>query len=299
MKKTKAWWIFIIERFEPISHLIMIFVFLMAHILVVNPVKNIYATALDDLILFIGVTIFYFKLRLYDEIKDYELDVVINPNRPLPRALLSHKDLYQGIGVCIFLEILCFSIQGLNSLYSIFLTILYSLLMYKEFFIPKIIRPHLTTYAIVHTVVTAFLSFSIFSFLTKENVFQIMSDKNLLSFAFTNWLLFNIFEFGRKTFATNEERVNVDTYSSLFGRTGSVLLVVSQAIAAHYFAFNLSGVNHSVLIWGFGSLISVLFILSIFYIIKDSTQSAKNYRMFSSIYIVAFYLILITSHIVP
>lgn len=299
MSKTKAWCQFTKERFEPWSHMIMILVFIFAHILVVNPVKTIFATSLNDIFLLIGVTAFYFKLRLYDEVKDYELDVVINKNRPLPRGLLTHKDMYRGMVVCILVELVCFSIMGLQSVLTMTMAIIYSLLMYKEFFIAEKIRPYLTTYALVHTIVTTLLSFAIFSFLTQESVFEIIKEPTLVSFAFANWLLFNIFEFGRKTFASAEERENVDTYSSLFGRVGAVILVVSQAGIAHFLALTLKGSNQAFLLWGFGILLLTLGALSVNYIISNNAKAAKRYRTFSSIYIIAFYLILIFAHIIP
>lgn len=299
MSKINNWWIFTKERFAPTSHMAMIVVFLFAHLLVINAVKSVRATFWQDILLLIGVTAFYFKLRLYDEVKDYELDVVINKHRPLPRGLLNHQDMYSGMITCIGIEIFTFSLMGFNALVGIFIAIAYSLLMYKEFFIKEKIRPHLTTYALLHTIVTSVLSFAIFSFLSQESIINLVQNKTLLSFAILNWLLFNIFEFGRKTFSTTEERDQVDTYSSLFGRTGAVLMVVSQALIAHLLTLNLAGTNKNVLIFMSSLLFIILILISIFYIIKNTIPTAKIYRHFSSAYIILFYLTLILSHIIP
>lgn len=299
MTKSQAWWQFTKERFEPWSHMTMIVVFLAAHILVVNPVKTVFASTLNDLMCLFGVTAFYFKLRLYDEVKDYELDVVINKTRPLPRGLLTHSDMYTGMITCILIELICFATMGVQSLITISIAIIYSLLMYKEFFIPKLIRPYLTTYALVHTIVTTLLSFAIFSFLTQASLWEIIKDPTLVSFAFANWLLFNIFEFGRKTFASIEEREKIDTYSSLFGRPGAVILVSSQATVAYYLALNLKGSNPKILMWGLSLLLLALAVLSINYIRNNSVKSARAYRTFSSLYIIVFYLIIIVSHLIP
>ena len=136
----RSWIIFIKERFDPLSHLIMILLFVMVHILFTKEIFPIYIPPIKLLILLLGVILFYFKLRLYDEVKDYELDLIINPNRPLPRGLLKLNDMYWGIGICILLELICFSFQGVNAITSLIIAILYSLLMYKEFFIKEIIR---------------------------------------------------------------------------------------------------------------------------------------------------------------
>ena len=298
MTKAQAWWQFTKERFEPASHLSMIVVFIMAHVLVARASAPLIASAMNNIILLIGVIAFYFKLRLYDEVKDYELDVVINKTRPLPRGLLNHKDMYRGMAICIVIEIICFSLMGKESATSIIIAIFYSLLMYKEFFIAEKIRPYLTTYALVHTIVTTLLSFAIFSFLTKLTILEVIMTPAYLSFALASWLLFNIFEFGRKTFASSEERQSVDTYSSLFGRTGAAILVASQAVITYYLATTLTGVNLSILFWGLGILLILLAVLSLHYIFADSAKTAKRFRLFSSLYIIAYYLILILSYLI-
>ena len=299
INKLQKWLIFTKERFDPFSHLIMIFVFISAHLLVVNPEYNIKATSLHDIMLFLGVTLFYFKLRLYDEVKDYELDIIINKHRPLPRGLLNHQDMFKGMAFCIFLELIIFSIMGIQSLISISLVIAYSLIMYKEFFIKEIIRPHLTTYALMHTIVTSLLSFAIFSFATQESFFSLITNKTLLLFAIANWMLFNIFEFGRKTYSPEEERENVDTYSSLFGATGASLLVLSQSIVAVFCSLNLKGIHPTFAIITFSLLTFIQLFLSGKYIIQNNAQSAKHFRLFSSIYIIVFYCLIIIGHILP
>ena len=288
----KNWIIFIKERFEPSSHSIMIVVFLAVHILITKKLNLLYVENWQLVPLTFGVTFFYFKLRLYDEIKDYELDVVINKHRPLPRGLLNHRNMYNGIILCILVELITFLVSGINAFFAIIFTISYSLLMYKEFFIREKIRPHLTTYAIMHTIVTSFLSLSIFSFLTKQSLTEVIQNKYFLAFSFVNWLLFNIFEFGRKTFSSEEERDNVDTYSSLFGRKGAALLVISQRLMSIMIILSLDIFQNPKVVIAFGILLLILLISSFKYVIDDSKSSAKVFRLMSSIYIIIFYIII-------
>ena len=55
------------------------------------------------------------------------------------------------------------------------------------------------------------------------------------------WCIFNLFEFARKTFAPSEERQGVESYSSLFGIAGAVILSISQALVAAMIAGYLVG----------------------------------------------------------
>lgn len=291
--ETNKWVLFIKERFDPLSHSLMIIVFVIVHILFAKNLFQIETTPLKTLFLISAVTLFYFKLRLYDEVKDYELDVEINPHRPLPRGLVVHKDMYHGMITCIVLEILFFSTQGPQATLSVIVAIVYSLLMYKEFFIRDIIRPHLTTYAISHTIVTSLLTIGIFSFLNQQSFVANILNLDLLFFALSNWMLFNIFEFGRKTYALSEERPSIDTYSSLFGKKIAVLLVFSQALIAFFLTVNIRIFHTSFIVYANALLLFLLIAAGFLYVLSDNTIPAKRYRTMSSVYIIIFYLILI------
>jgi 4-hydroxybenzoate polyprenyltransferase len=276
------WIQFTKERFDPVSHVVMILLFVIAHRLLFPG----HATALAVLEVFLGTVAFFFKLRLYDEIKDYELDLVINPTRPLARGLVTHRDLYKGIVLCIALELVLFGLQGPATLAAIAIAIAYSLLMYKEFFIRDLIRPHLTTYAVSHTVVSALLSLALISAFTHVNAWQLSREAQL--FALNSWCLFNIFEFGRKTFTSSEEREGVESYSKIFGRYGAVGLVVSMAIAS---AYCLIRVRYSPALQTFiTATCTALVGVGVTYAFMNRSLYGKIYRAFSSIYIVLIYL---------
>jgi len=288
------WLIFIKERFEPFSHLAMIALFVAGHWAMVAMPHVIFVPRSVSLLTFFGTLTFFFKLRLYDEIKDYETDIAYNPTRPLPRGLLGHRHLYLAIGTCISAEILFFGIASPNSLQILIPAIAYSLLMYKEFFIPSLIRPKLTTYAVMHTVVTVLLSMTIFSALTNATVYNLSHE--YLYFALMSWMLFNIFEFGRKTFTDNEERDQVPSYSNVWGRYGAVILLLSQSIImtilllsielfdSPFMKNTLIGINISLLIIGllYGKL--------------NRPPWGGIYRAFSSLYIILIYAIIIANY---
>jgi hypothetical protein len=285
------WWVFLKERFDPLSHVVMILLFVGAHYQIVSSRLNF----LEMILVFVVVTLFFIKLRLYDELKDYELDVVINPTRPLPRGLLTQTEVKRTIEKIILFEIAIFAGLGAQALVSGFIVIGYSLLMYKEFFIPKLIRPHLTTYATTHTVVTFFLSLAIFSSFTKEFIWQFSSDK--FYFALMSWLLFNIFELGRKTYQKSEEREGVPTYSNVWGRYGAVILVLVHCILAGYF---LTKTNLPQIITQnlFILAPSLMFLMGVLYLFINQKWSAKLYRGFSSFYIVIVYLTILTTYFI-
>jgi 4-hydroxybenzoate polyprenyltransferase len=285
----KKWRLFIVERFDPASHLLMILVFVAAHWVMLRQ-RGAVPSSIDlpaVLALFAGTTVFFFKLRVYDEIKDYELDRVINPTRPLARGLLTHRDLYRAIVVCIALELALFASQGLSAFVAMLLPVAYSLLMYREFFIRDLIRPHLTTYAVSHTVVSGMLSLALLAALSGHSLAELGRAGYL--FALNSWCLFNIFEFGRKTFTASEERAGVESYSKIFGRYGAVLLVLSQSAVSAYCLLSLHAA-HIQLITLLGISNALLLGTGLAYAALNRPPYGKLYRAFSSVYIVLIYL---------
>lgn len=294
MSAPAAWWQFARERFEPVSHLLMILLFFGGHV-VFAAAEPTWAAAVAAAWgpglgwLALGTLCFFFKLRLYDEIKDYELDRVINPGRPLVRGLLTHRDLFIGIALCIAVELATFGGQGgLATLPAIGFAVLYSLLMYKEFLISGWLRPRLTTYAVSHTVVCGFLSVAMLTALSRRPVWALGVDAWL--FAGANWCLFNVFELGRKTFASSEERPNVASYSRIFGRLGAVALVLAMATAAvAAIAATAAGSARGFLAVQL-ALVVILGVAGAAFALTDRLRLAKTYRAMSSVYIVLFYL---------
>ena len=290
MKYSDRWFQFIKERFDPLPYSVMIFVFLGAHYAVyLNFLKQGVASNFGHLLylipLILAVFLFFFKLRLFDEIKDIESDAIHHPERPLPRGILRKDDIIRAVFIIIALELLLFSLYGLWALTSAVIAIGYSLVMYKEFFSKKWLRAHLTVYAVTHTFVVIFLSTAIFSALLNKPLTNLSPD--LLYFSFGGWFLFNIFEFGRKTFARQEEKEGVNSYSKIFGRFGAVLLVLTMAILNIVFinSVTTSAVDSDLLFLWLG----ITAVAGFLYAILDRPRLAKIYRFITSLYVIFTY----------
>lgn len=291
IKKITKWATFIWERFPPYSYFPFMLLYFAAHYVFYLNDTLVTVSITELLVLFLGTIIFFFKLRLYDEIKDYKNDLKVYPNRPLTRGLLTHRDIQAGICISILLELITFSIFGLNGLIAIIVPITYSLLMFKEFFVRDWIRSHLTLYAISHTLVSTLFSIALLA--TFKSVYIWNLDKNSYLFALLSWFLFNIFEFGRKTFISSEERRGVDSYSKIYGRFGAILLVVSMAICA-LFLLNSLSLQSSIPITPFISISGLLLsLVALLYATFNKPPIGKIYRGLSSLFIAWVYFIFI------
>jgi hypothetical protein len=179
------WIQFIQERFNPLAYGTMILLVCLAHTVTLVTVFQQTWNLFIPLILFFSC--FFFKLRCYDEIKDYEHDLIHNPLRPLARGLITKKALGFAIVFCWMVEILSLISIGIRTLLFVFPVLVYTLLMYKEFFIGKILKPYLTTYATLHTFVFFLLSAALFFSFQKNQEFTI-----ILILSLPHWFFFNL-----------------------------------------------------------------------------------------------------------
>lgn len=103
---------------------------------------------------FFVVMAYLVTLRLMDEVKDFEKDCIANPDRPLPRGLLSVEQVKPKIRIGLFLMLLMsiFALSAFNwqSSFLILVASLHLWLMYKEFFIGDWLEKRPFLYASTH-----------------------------------------------------------------------------------------------------------------------------------------------------
>jgi len=282
---SKRWQTFILERFPPLRHLLLISCLFGA-----NAFATVHSTASSRGIPFLGfvvVLLAFFRLRLFDEIKDYETDKQINPYRPLARGLIPLKEAKKTAFSLLALELLLSRIIGPAALIATSCYAAYSLLMYKEFFVGSWLRPKLAIYALTHTVVSGLISLFIFSSIT--GLYFWNAPTKFLLFPVANWMIFNVFEFGRKTFGEKEEREGVDSYSKNFGSWGAFFIVLAMAIVAVGLAL-LFRIPFSIPMFAILSL--YLLITGMAYGHLNTTKSAIAFRKACSAFILIYNLII-------
>ncbi len=118
----------------------------------------------------LGQLLFFFTLRLMDEFKDYQKDLVAHPERPLPRGLISLVE--AGRAIHLLMALMCALSFVVLFLYDVtpflfyLITTIYLYFMFKEFFIGKDFQNFPLTYALSHQIILfplVLFSLSIFS----------------------------------------------------------------------------------------------------------------------------------------
>ena len=290
----RRWRIFLQERFCWGENLPVIFLYFLANALVALKAARYSGTGWKVWLVAGFITwLIFLHLRIFDDIKDAVSDRSAHPKRPLPRGLIS---LPEAGGTAFFLpalEIVLASLLGSKPLLALLPVTCYSLLMYREFFIGKWLRPHLTTYAVTHTLVSCFIALFIFSAVTGFSY----SALPLPCWIFlpVNWMLFNLFEFARKTFSPPEENPLVPSYSNRFGAWGSALLSVSTAGLSVYPAFWLGKLWQlsSQFFWGLGILLGLFCLSALLYALIPRPFYARTFRLLGSAFLLFYNLLIV------
>lgn len=288
----ERWTTLVRERFKPQVYLPMIFVFTATNALFLTKSEGRSWDWLRFAAVFVMLLSFFFRMRVFDEIKDYETDLAINPHRPLARGVASFRQVKRGLFVFICFELLVAWNLGFWPFMAHLIAIFYSLMMFEEFFLSDHLRPHLTTYAITHTFVSCLLGASAAVAMTGVDLRSL--GPYHFYFFLTNWAFFNLFEFARKTFAPEEERDKVESYSKIFGVQLAILLSVSQGALGNWWLWKAlqnpmlhqyaSRIPWSAAVFG-AYLLAVLP-----FAFRQNKANARLFRSVSSFYLLAHYI---------
>lgn len=178
---------------------------------------------------FLGLFLFFIVLRMMDEFKDYEKDVLAHPSRPLPRGLIPLKEFHRGIlgGVGLMLALFIFlGVMGMKAPAFFYgLVILHLWLMYKEFYVGEWLNQYPLLYASSHQVILLTLCFFCLSFF-KGATFSRLDLVYALSVLFA----FFSYEVCRKLDPSAHPVLK--TYRLVYGLKG-VLMIVTTLVSLH------------------------------------------------------------------
>lgn len=232
----------------------------------------------------------FLHMRLFDEVKDYEDDRKYNPDRPLARKLIGLEEFGLITLCCIILQFIIASVMRWPIFASYMMLLCFTLLMRMEFFVGKWMKSKLELYAITHTFSAFMISMMIHTIVCFSDFAA--ADNGFIIFALGNWLVFNVFEFGRKTFAKEEEQEGVDSYSKRLNPSGAVLLLATNLILAfvcYYQAATLKFEDVQAAMFVAPAVFGLLPILAgIYYCINSKKASAKLYRGVVSLYLLGY-----------
>lgn len=172
----------------------------------------------------------FFHLRLLDEHKDFAQDKEVYPERVLSRGIVSFSDLNKTIVFLFVLEFIFNLYLGFHLGIMLFVVwggiFLYTLLMYKEFFVHQFLKKHLTLYLVSHQIILPLMFY--YHRLTVDNSKIFTTPNVVATLVLTSYSFY--YEIARKTWAVEREAEGADSYTSAWGIKKTVIVLKSSLI---------------------------------------------------------------------
>ena len=237
----------------------------------------------------LAIVSFFFRLRVMDEIKDYDVDAVNHPQRVLQSGRITLRTLIALSAALTLTEVAWSYAHGPRALLAWACAFGYALLMRYEFFVGEWLRERLVVYAFSHMLIMPLVIAWLWLAWRDEAtaVMALLMGLSLLA-GFT-------FELARKTHAPAAERAGIETYSSLLGvrRASSlILLVLWASVVTQALLFWALAVPW----WGFAVALACAAWVTVSYRQSLATAQERGFRgseRASSVYMLASYVVLI------
>ncbi|MDG1479962.1 MAG: hypothetical protein P8R54_10235 [Myxococcota bacterium] len=213
------------ERFPPVVYTVLVVLFFGSAVLNASALT---AAPLSWRVLLGApvVWLVFFHLRVFDEHKDFSLDVIAHPERLLSRGVVTLPLLARLAGAAILMEGLLSVLLGWPALAAWAAALVFSVLMRLEFGVGEWLSSRILLYAVTHNPIVGLLAlvgfFSIGAGFSPRFLWYVAAA-SLASLAF---------ELGRKIRLPEEEIAGVDSYSSVHGRARAGLILSGVILGA-------------------------------------------------------------------
>ena len=234
----------------------------------------------------------FFHMRIIDEHKDYERDRVVHPNRILSRGLVTLKQLRVIGWFVIAVELVVSYLFGAPAFFLCIVLLVFSWLIYEEFYVGKILEEHLLANAFLHLIIMPAYSLYVFTLVAEK--FPWAAPVPILLYAWVSYGVGLAYELARKTRAPTDERPGLITYSSVMGAyppAWGTLLALS-------FSGTISAIVGLLMnfAWWYHAVVAALLIFVMFgvfrYRIHTTTVTAANLQIYAGMFIFAFDILL-------
>jgi len=232
----------------------------------------------------------FFLVRVFDEFKDKEEDALYRKYLPVPRGLMSLKELRVLGIITVALQLILNLVFFPKMLFIYFVIIGYLCLMGKEFFISVWLKKHQFWYVTSHMFIIPLVD--IYASGLDWLLNDVKAPAGLIFFFAVSYMNGIVLEIGRKIKPPGKEEDGVNSYTKMLGVNNAPLLWIGvlfitfclAVFAAKYAGYGKTG----------------LYVLSFFFIIcsipaisflgKKNIKTAKSIELSSAFWTIAMYL---------
>lgn len=248
------------ERFPIIPAMLFSFLFSFTGISYVN--NNFENKIIEIILASVILSLFLFRIRLWDEIKDFEFDQAHHKNRPVSRGLITLAAIKRLSLLILFAEIIIQSYFPRYAIVILTITILYSFLMFNNFFIKKI-EKNIFAYLFSHQIIFFFYIYYTLSIGSSDYfIFKNQSDYWMVLAIFLPPL---IYEVGRKCKhrVSPEGYFTSDTYIYKLGADKCFLFLISLFYLQSLLIFMIFGTGYLFMLY-LAATIAITFLYPMF-----------------------------------
>ena len=236
-RESNRWWVYQRERFPVLAHGPVILAFSLSAVGYSALLRG--ATCLPGwrpcLVAFASSFLSFLQLRIADEFKDFEEDARYRPYRPVPRGLVSLRDLAWVWAACIAVQLaLCLWLSP-RILWLLGATWLYLGLMTREFFARRWLKARPVVYMVSHMAIMPLVDFYATACDWAPASYG-RPPHGLLWFLLVSFFNGMVVEIGRKIRSPLNEERGVETYSFLWGARAAVFVWTAMMIVTAGFA---------------------------------------------------------------
>jgi 4-hydroxybenzoate polyprenyltransferase len=232
----------------------------------------------------------FFLVRIFDEFKDKEEDAKYRQYLPVPRGLISLKELKIVGSVVASIQLFCilFFQPEMIVLYAVVMG--YLLLMRVEFFVPHWLKRHQLMYVVSHMIIIPLID--VYASGLDWFLGGFKAPVGLLFFFAVSFMNGIVLEFGRKIKPPDYEEEGVLSYTKYFGTKKAVWVWISVLTATLLLSLVTSYYANYGLVayYFFGTVFLICLIPAFLFLKKQGTKSAKLIEHASSIWTVFMYL---------
>lgn len=230
--------------------------------------------------MFVVALLQFLMVRIVDEFKDFEEDSKYRPYRPVPRGLVSLKELGILGGICAAIQIGLTAILNLKGLIYLSLVWIFFAIMSKSFFIKKLVDKHILLEVTLDEFLMPLLVLYLTTFVTAISV-------KLIPFLILSYLGSWIVEIARKIRCKEDEENGVKTYTAVFGIPKATTIVVVLEALIMMMQYYILGTKYIIPILALYVLINIPNLL---FIIKENKKLAKMVGLLANMYLILVYI---------
>ena len=230
--------------------------------------------------MFVVALLQFLMVRIVDEFKDFEEDSKYRPYRPVPRGLVSLKELGILGGICAVIQIGLTAILNLKGLIYLSLVWIFFAIMSKSFFIKKLVDKHILLEVTLDEFLMPLLVLYLSTFVTTISV-------KLIPFLILSYLGSWIVEIARKIRCKEDEENGVKTYTAVFGIPKATTIVVVLEALIMMMQYYILGTRYIIPILALYVLINIPNLL---FIIKENKKLAKMVGLLANMYLILVYI---------